>query len=141
MTVTIPDSHKDLFEKPVYVALTTVMPDGQPQSTVVWTDYDGEYVRVNVTRGRQKTKNMERNPKVTVLAIDPENPYRWIEVRGMVEEISEQGGVEHINTLSRKYTGRGYYGDFAPAERRNEETRLLVKIRPVKVVVYPRPRG
>lgn len=140
MTITIPDSHKDLLEKPVYAALTTLMPDGQPQSTVVWADYDGQYVRINVTRGRQKTKNMERNPKVSLLAVDPQDPFRWIEVRGTVEEITEQGGVEHIEALARKYVGRGYYGDFAPAERRNQETRLLVKIRPTKVVIFPSRR-
>ncbi|MBI5667344.1 MAG: PPOX class F420-dependent oxidoreductase [Chloroflexi bacterium] len=140
MTIFIPDSHKDLFEKPVYAALTTIMPDGQPQSTVVWTDYDGQYVRVNVARGRQKLKNMERNPKVSVLLIDPQDAFRWIEVRGTVEEITEQGGAEHIEALSRKYLGRGYYGDFTPAERRQQETRLVVKIRPTRVVVFPARR-
>ncbi|MFN8373721.1 MAG: PPOX class F420-dependent oxidoreductase [Anaerolineae bacterium] len=137
MTLMIPDSHKDLLEGPVYVTLTTVMPDGQPQSSVVWWDGDDNYILINTARGRQKEKNMTRNAKVTIMAIDPQNPYRWLEVRGVVEDISEDGGVEHIEKLSRKYVNRGYYGDFAPAERRQQETRLVVRIRPTKVLAYP----
>lgn len=140
LTVTIPESFHDLFTRPVYVVLTTLMPDGQPQSSVVWADYDGECVRVNATRDRQKTKNMARDPRVTLLALDPDNAYRWIEVRGTVTEITENGGVEHIESLSRKYMGRGYYGDFAPAERRSEETRVLIRIRPTRIVTFPRGR-
>lgn len=134
----IPESYRDLFERPIYVILTTLMPDGQPQSTVVWADYDGQYVRVNVAEGRQKIRNMERNPKVTVIAVDPDNPYRWLEVRGTVETMTDQGGAEHIEALSRKYNnGRAYYGDFAPAERRSQETRILIRIKPTKVFAYP----
>ncbi len=102
----IPDSFKDLLERPVFVTLVTVMPNGQPQATPVWVDYDGEFVRVNSARGRQKDRNMERNPHVTVLAIDPDNPYRWMEIRGIVEHISEEGGLDHINKLSKKYRGQ-----------------------------------
>lgn len=77
----IPDSHKDLFEKPVYAVVTTVMPDGQPQSTVVWADMKDGHARFNTARGRQKDKNLLQNPKATLVLIDPANPYRWIESR------------------------------------------------------------
>lgn len=133
---TIPDSHRDLFEKPVYAVLTTIMPDGQPQSTVVWVDYDGEYMRFNTARGRQKDKNVARNPKVTLLLMDPENPYRWIEVRGRVDEGTEEGAVDHIESLSWKYKGQKYYGGYT-SRAPSEETRVMYRIKPTKVTVYP----
>ncbi|MCZ7542406.1 MAG: PPOX class F420-dependent oxidoreductase [Anaerolineae bacterium] len=138
MSATIPDAYRDLLEGPVYAGLTTMMPDGQPQSTVVWVNCEGEYVKVNSARGRQKDKNMRANPKVTLLAIDPNNPFRWIEVRGVVDEITEEGGLEHINELARLYVGAPeYYGHAAPAELKGKETRVIYKIRPVRVVTFP----
>jgi PPOX class probable F420-dependent enzyme len=138
MNSLIPDTHKDLVEKPVYVTLTTVLPDGQPQSSIVWWDSEGDYILVNTARGRQKEKDMARNPKVTILAMDPTDPYRWMEVRGVVEEMTEEGGVDGIEKLSWKYVNQKYYGGYAPEERRHQETRVRVKIRPTKVVVYPK---
>ncbi|HEX6387565.1 MAG TPA: PPOX class F420-dependent oxidoreductase [Anaerolineae bacterium] len=137
MSATIPDSHVDLLEGPVHVALATLMPDGQPQVTVVWCNYDGEYVLVNTARGRQKEQNMNERPKVTILAVDPDDPYRWLEVRGTVEEMTEEGAVDHISNLARLYKDvPAYYGYAAPAERRNRETRVMVKIRPTHVNAY-----
>ncbi len=135
---TIPDSYRDLLERPVYAVLTTVMPDGQPQSTVVWVDYDGEHVRFNTVRGRQKEKNLARNPRVTVMLIDPDNPYRWLEVRGRVDEGAEEGAADHIESLSWKYKGMKYYGGYS---KRNpaDETRVTYKITPTSVLVYPHP--
>jgi PPOX class probable F420-dependent enzyme len=135
---TIPSSHRDLFEKPVYAVLTTVMPDGQPQSTVVWVDSDGEQVRFNTARGRQKDKNVARNPKATVLLMDPENPYRWLEIRGRVDEGIEDGAVDHIESLSWKYKGMKYYGGYS---KRNpaDEIRVTYRITPTRITVYPKP--
>lgn len=132
MSSEIPVSHKDLLEGPIYVTLITVMPDGQPQATPVWASYDGERIWVNSALGRQKDRNMRRNPRVTVVAIDPQNPFRWIEVRGTVDEITEEGGVEHINALSQLYTGNADYYAFNPSAR-GRETRVIYKIRPHKV--------
>ena len=132
MALPIPDSFKDLFEKPVFVTLVTVMPSGQPQATPVWADYDGTYVRVNTARGRQKDKNMQRNPKVTVMAFDPANPYRWIEIRGQIAEETEEGALEHINALSLKYRGIADYYARNP-ERRGHEQRVTYKIEPTKI--------
>lgn len=132
MAVAIPEKFLDLFVKPVVVALVTVMPDGQPQATPVWTDYVDGYIRINTARGRQKDKNMQRDAKVTVLAIDPENPYRWIEVRGRIADESEATGLEVINALSAKYRGEpDYY-------KRNEgmrgkETRVTYLVEPTKI--------
>ncbi|RPJ00242.1 MAG: PPOX class F420-dependent oxidoreductase [Chloroflexi bacterium] len=129
MPVPIPTSHIDLLEGPVFVALVTVMPNGTPQVTPVWANTDGTHVLVNSARGRQKDKNMRANPKVAILAIDPKNGYRWIEIRGTVTEITEEGGVDHINALSKLYRGdEDYYG--ANSELRSQETRVKYKITP-----------
>jgi PPOX class probable F420-dependent enzyme len=137
--LTIPESYRDLLERPVYAVLTTVMPDGQPQSTVVWVDYKGEQVRINTARGRQKDKNLTRDPRVSVLLMDPQDPYRWIEVRGRVDEGTEDGAVDHIESLSWKYKGMKYYGGYS---KRNpaDETRVTYKITPTRVLIYPHPK-
>jgi PPOX class probable F420-dependent enzyme len=115
------------------------MPDGQPQSSVTWVDYDGECVIINSARGRQKDKNVARNPKVTIMAVDPKDPYRRMEIRGTVEEITEQGGVESIEKLSRKYMNKPYYGEGGyRGGSPSEETRVIYKIRPQKVLVFPK---
>ena len=133
--VTIPDSHRDLVDDPIPGVLTTMMPDGQPQSTLVWCDYDGERVRANTTRERQKGKNMQANPKVTLLVIDPRDAGRWIEVRGEVELV-EEGALEHLDRLTRQYTNKThYYGEIAPAEEIDNETRIICNIRPKKVTL------
>ena len=89
MTVPIPDTHRDLLQTPVHAVLTTMMPDGAPQSSIVWVDVDGEYVLINTTLERQKGRNMRNNPKVTVLVIDPRDSSRWIEIRGKVTEMTQ----------------------------------------------------
>lgn len=135
MAVSLPDSHRDLLDGPVVVVLVTVMPNGQPQATPVWCNTDGNHILVNTARGRQKDRNMSRNPKVTVLAIDPKNPFRWIEVRGQVVEITEEGAVEHINALSKLYTGNPDYYSFNPAAR-GKEMRVIYRIEPQRVIAF-----
>jgi PPOX class probable F420-dependent enzyme len=125
MAATIPEKFKDLFEKKAFANLATVMPDGTPQVTPVWVDYDGNHVLVNSARGRQKDKNMERNPAVSLSIMDPENPYRYLEVRGRVAEITEEGAEEHIDKMAKKYMGLDKYPLRQPGERR-----VLYKIEP-----------
>lgn len=132
MTTTIPDEAKDLLERPVVVSLVTLMPDNQPQATPVWIDYDGTHIIVNTARGRQKDRNMEERPQVTVLAIDPDNPYRYLEVRGKVVEITEEGALENINKLAKKYFGRDEFYAKQP-ELQERETRVMFKIAPLHV--------
>ncbi len=137
MTALIPETHRDLLVEAIHGVLTTVMPDGQPQSSMVWVDYDGACVLINTTLERQKGRNMQANPKVTVLVIDPKNGSRWVEIRGKVVEIC--GGLEaelHADKLTRLYDDKEhFYGDIYPVEQKAKETRVIVKIEPLKVAV------
>lgn len=101
----IPASHLDLVECPPVAALTTVMADGSPQTSVVWCDFDGGCVRVNTMRGFAKERNMRRDPRVTLLCYDPREPLRSLEVRGTVVEMTETGAAEHLDALASKYGG------------------------------------
>ena len=134
MTVRIPDTHCDLLFRPIHAVLTTLMPDGQPQSSIVWADYDGEYLLVNTTLERQKGRNMQADPKVTLLLIDPLNSSRWMELRGRVVEMTTGGAEAHADKLTRLYTGKPhFYGDIYPCEQKQKETRVIVKIEPLKI--------
>jgi len=134
MNVTIPDSHRKLLCTPVHGVLTTMMPDGSPQSSVVWVDYDGEYVLINTTLERQKGRNMTANPKVAILVIDSQDTSRWIEVRGQVMEMIQSGAEAHADKLTQRYTGKQhFYRDIYPPEQQAKETRVIVKIKPIKV--------
>lgn len=135
MSVVIPETHRDLFQNPVHGVLTTLMPDGSPQASIIWVDYDGEYVLINTTLERQKGRNMQTNPKVTILVIDPKDTSRWIEVRGQVRELTELGADEHADKLTQRYCPpkQHFYGDIYPADQKNKETRVVVKVKPVKI--------
>ncbi len=132
----IPRSHRDLVECPPVAALSTVMPDGTPQTSVVWCDLDGAFVRVNTMRGFQKERNMRRNPLVTLLCFDPRQPLRYLEVRGTVVEMTEEGAGRHLDELASKYAGRPirYFGDAIPAHFAETEIPVLCRIRPTHVV-------
>jgi PPOX class probable F420-dependent enzyme len=125
---TIPENFRDIFAKKAFAHLATVGPDGAPQVTPVWVDYDGTHVRINTARGRVKDKNLQRNPKVALSAQDPDNPYRYVQVRGRVVEMTEKDADAHIDALSKKYTGRDKY-----ANRQPGEVRVIVKILPETV--------
>ena len=134
MFATIPKSHRDLLTSPVHGILTTIMPDGQPQCSMVWVDYDGIHLLINTTLERRKGRNMRANRKVTLLVIDPANNSRWIEVRGKIVEITRIGAEAHADTLTQRYTGkRHFYGDIYPVEQKNKETRVIFKIEPQKI--------
>jgi PPOX class probable F420-dependent enzyme len=132
----IPASHLDLVECPRVAALTTVMPDGSPQTSVVWCDFDGEHLRVNTMRGFQKERNMRRNPRVTLLCYDPRDDGRYLEVRGTVVEMTEDGALAHLDGLTSKYAGRPmrYFGECVPAVLAETEAPVLCRILPTHVV-------
>lgn len=132
----IPRSHRDLLEEPVNVVLTTVMPDGQPQTTPIWCNLDGNDVLINTMSSFRKAKNMRQNPKVTLLAYRLERPLRNIEVRGRVVEMTEEGALDHLNELNVLYgAGPEFFGDSVDAELRHKLRPVKVRIRPVKVRV------
>jgi len=128
MAAAVPQSLKDLFEKKAFAHLATVMPDGSPQVTPVWCDYDGTHVLVNTAKGRVKDKNMRRNNKVALDLLDPDDPYRYLAIRGVVVEITEQGADAHIDKMAKKYLGSDRY-----PYRKPGEVRVLCRIRPDRV--------
>jgi PPOX class probable F420-dependent enzyme len=134
MSVPIPASHCDLLARPVHGVLTTLLPNGTPQSSIVWVDYNGQEVLLNTTLERQKGRNMQARPRVTLLVIDPDDTSRWIEVRGRVREMTTQGAEAHADRLTQRYSRKQhFYGDIYPPEQRQKETRVVVKIEPLKV--------
>jgi len=132
----IPASYLDLVECPRVAALSTVSPDGYPQTSVVWCDFDGECVRVNTMRGFAKERNMRRNPRVTLLCYDPQQPMRYLEIRGTVIKMTEDGADRHLDALASKYAGRAirYFGGAIPAAFAETEVPVLCRIRPLHVV-------
>jgi PPOX class probable F420-dependent enzyme len=126
MPETIPENFRDLFTKRAFGNLATLMPDGRPQVTPVWCDFDGMHVLVNSAKGRQKDRNMRRDARVAIALADPDNPYRYLEIRGRVAEITEgQRADEHIDRMAKKYLGLDKYPYRQPGE-----VRVLYKIRP-----------
>jgi PPOX class probable F420-dependent enzyme len=121
----IPEKYLDLFEKKAFANLATLMPDGTPQVTPVWCDFDGSHILVNSAKGRRKDINMHERPKVAISILDPDNPYRYLEVRGTVEVITEEGAAAHIDKMAKKYLGVEKYPYARPGE-----TRVLYKIKP-----------
>jgi PPOX class probable F420-dependent enzyme len=111
--------------------LATLMPDGHPQVTPVWCDLQEGLIIVNTARGRQKDRNVERDPRVTITVIDPDNPYRYLEVRGRVSGVTEEGADQHIDKMTMKYLGKQKYPFRQPGE-----VRVLLKIMPEHVSGY-----
>ncbi len=135
MTVPIPASHLDLLTRPVHGVLTTLMPDGRPQSCLMWCDTDGECARINTTAERQKGRNMRRDPRVTLLLIDPEDTTRFMEIRGEVE-LAQEGAVEHLDALTRRFTAHPqFYGYVYPRQQQARETRLIGRIRATRITL------
>lgn len=126
--IDVPSSHLDLLTRPIVVSLVTVMPDGQPQATPIWVDVFEGKIRLNTVAGRQKDKNLRERPMATVLAIDPDNPYRWMEVRGKVVWESEGDDREVIDKLSQDYVGTPYAG------HNDSDRRVTFHIAPERVV-------
>ena len=114
----IPDQYKDLLQKKAFAHLATVMKDGSPQVTPIWFDYDGTHVRINSAKGRWKDKNMRNRPKVALSILDPDNPYRYMQIRGIVTEVTESGADAHIDSLAKKYLGQDKYPYRQPGEER-----------------------
>jgi PPOX class probable F420-dependent enzyme len=126
----IPKNYVDLLKDEVrtFAYLATIMADGSPQATPVWFNTDGEYILINSAQGRVKDRNMRSRPHVSLVLQDPSNPYRYLQVKGRVVEITTIGAREHIDTLSGKYTGKNRYEATRPGD-----VRVTYKIQPEKV--------
>ncbi len=129
MAERIPDNVLDLFQKPVLANVATIMPDGTPQVTPVWVDFDGSHILVNTVKGRRKVLNMQERPQVGLDMVDTENQFHWLSVRGHVIEITEAGANDHIDKLAKKYIGQDQYPFHQPGE-----VRVICKIQPERVV-------
>ena len=122
----IPDKFLDLVtKKKAFANLATLMPDGSPQVTPVWIDYANGVLRVNTAKGRTKARNMTTGAKVAIAIQDPDNPYRYLQVRGRVKHMTEQGADAHIDALAKKYLGQDKY-----PYRRPGEVRQIYEIEP-----------
>ena len=128
MAATIAKELLDLFKKPAFANLATLNPDGSPQVTPVWVDFDGTHVIVNTARGRVKDRNLQREPRVALSILDPENPYRYLGIQGRVTEMTEAGADAHIDKMAKKYLDKDTYPFRKPGE-----VRVIVKITPEKV--------
>ncbi len=129
MAAAIPQGFRDLLEsKKAFAHIATVGTDGAPQVTPVWIDFDGSHIRFNTARGRVKDKNLQRNPRVAISIQDPENPYRYVQIRGRVTEMIEKGADDHIDALAKKYLGKDKYPG-----RKAGEVRVTVKVVPEKI--------
>ena len=126
----IPDNYRDLLSKKAFANLATTMKDGSPQVTPVWFEAEGDMIIVNSARGRIKDKNMERDRRVALSIQDPDNPYRYLQIRGEVVEITTDGADESIDRLAFNSTGAQKYPN-----RRPGEIRVIYKIKPVSVTV------
>jgi PPOX class probable F420-dependent enzyme len=125
MSEAIPEKFRDLFNKRAFASLATLMPDGRPQVTPVWCDLQGDNLVLNSARGRQKDRNVRRDPRVALAIVDPDNPYRYLEIRGQVVEITEEGADAHIDKMAKKYLGVDKY-----PYRQAGEVRVIYKIKP-----------
>lgn len=132
----VPGSHRDLVECPPVAALSTVLPDGRPHTSVVWCDFENPYVRVSTMRGFRKERNMQINPRVTLLCYDPQRPLRYLELRGRVVGMTEDGALNHLDELASKYVGRPvrYFGDVIAKQFAANEVPVLCRILPDHVV-------
>ena len=125
----VPDNYLDLLQqKPAFAELATIMRDGTPQVTPVWFDYVGGKVRVNTAKGRVKARNLKPGAPVAMAILDPDNPYRYLQIRGRVASASETGADAHIDQLAMKYLGKDTYPFRQPGE-----VRIMYEIEPSSV--------
>ncbi len=122
--IALSDNAKELLDGKNLAHFVTLMKNGSPQVTPVWVDHDGTYVLINTAEGRQKPRNLERDNRVALSVVDSESPFKYVQIRGRVVEVTQDGAWDHICKLCEKYTGTPNY------PKREGETRIIVKIAP-----------
>ena len=130
MLIELPEQVSTIFDSPEFATLATLQPDGQPQLSVVWVERDGHDLLMSTVKGRQKHRNLERDPRATVLVYPKANPYSYVEVRGTAT-MTEQGGRELIDRLNLEYTG----GDRYTMDDGIDNIRVVIRLTPSKVIV------
>jgi PPOX class probable F420-dependent enzyme len=129
--IEIPAAYMDLLtQKTAFANLATIMKDGSPQVTPVWFDYTNGHVRVNTAKGRVKARNLQEGVRVALAILDPDNPYRYLQIRGQVVRVTEEGASAHIDSLAKKYLGKDKYPFSQPGE-----VRIRYEIEPLAVQV------
>jgi PPOX class probable F420-dependent enzyme len=126
---TLPDSHRDLLERPTFAHLATVHPDGSPQSSVMWFDWDGSRLRLTHTKTRQKFANIQHEPRVALSIADPDNNYRFIEVRGIVETIEDDDATTSFYRSLQSRYGQSY-------EITDAAVRVVLTIKPLTFIAH-----
>jgi len=121
----IPETHSDLLALPLLAHVATLGPQGEPQVNPVWFAWDGQYIKLTLTRHRQKYRNLERDPHIALSIVDPENQFRYLELRGVVEQVEDDHDLAFINGLAQRYIGRDY------PWHRPDEQRIILYIRPL----------
>jgi PPOX class probable F420-dependent enzyme len=130
MADTLSTKARELIARPVLASLATLNPDGSPQITPLWVDRDGDDVVFNTAQGRVKARNLQRDARVAVTVIDPDDPYNVVAFRGTVTEVSTEGADAHIDALAKKYLGVDSY-----PMRREGEVRIKVRVQPDKIAM------
>jgi PPOX class probable F420-dependent enzyme len=121
----IPVGYEDLLESTALAHVATLGPHGEPQSNPVWFDWDGEHVKFSQTKARQKYRNLQRDPRIALSIVDPENPYRYLEIRGEVTRVEEDLNIDFISSMAKKYLGLDRYPYHQPGDER-----VVVFVRP-----------
>jgi PPOX class probable F420-dependent enzyme len=132
MADSLTEAAKTLLSQPYICNLATVLPNGSPQITPVWVDYDGRHILINTAEGRQKPKDVRQDPRVALDIVDPSNPYNVLVVRGRVVALDHEGADAHIDKLAKKYLGKDSY-----PFRKAEEQRVILRIEPERIVQQP----
>ncbi|MBX3066388.1 MAG: PPOX class F420-dependent oxidoreductase [Anaerolineae bacterium] len=139
MSIDIPDSHLDLLTQPLHIPLTTLMPDGTPQMSIVWRLWEQPHILISSPKGSQKTRNVKRDPRVTMLLVDPDNSYRYLEIRGIVQRVEGDSDCAFLERITQFYLNKPYYGGAAPIENKGKEEHVIFEIalQKVNVIDYP----
>ncbi|HEY7564322.1 MAG TPA: PPOX class F420-dependent oxidoreductase [Acidimicrobiia bacterium] len=122
----IPDTHIDLIRRPLLAHAATIGPDGHPQNNPVWFGWDGEFLRFSQVTGRSKERNLRRDPRIALSIVDPDYPYRRLEVRGVLDGIEDDSDLHFIDSMAHRYMGLDHYPWHKP-----EHHRIVMRIRPV----------
>jgi PPOX class probable F420-dependent enzyme len=135
MSLIIPISHLDLLTLPLHITLVTLMPDGQPQASIVWRIWDSPQILISSHKNSQKTRNLTRDPRVTLLMADPQNAYRYLEIRGLVTQIVDDSEYLFLDRVTQAYLQKPYYGGAEPLEDKGKVAHVALHILPQKINV------